>query len=135
MMATFLVVSPRWRQHDLNRRLAVWGPRVGEDATTMYAEGCWAGLTGILATLVWLVVSLVLLNLHVFGWPIAVTAVLFWPFILHRGFTGARMRIDAARRASVNCGVSGDSAPMKTVTGYERWLKRNNGVRYSERRA
>jgi hypothetical protein len=99
----------------------------------IYAKGSWLKLGSILGIIVWIAISLVLLNVGIRGLPIVVAFVLFWPLITYGLVSGSRQRIEGTRAGAAACGLAGNNAPMNTVAGFERWLKRNGGVRYSER--
>jgi hypothetical protein len=129
-----IFLSRKWRERDLQRRLEVWGPRVGARATTTYARGRYYIMVGVIACAVWAVVAIALQFAGLDGIPILVTVILFCPVILVGLVHGSRLMVRGMRQAAEVVATSNNvSVPMRWVGEYEKWIRENKHSRFSNK--
>lgn len=126
-----MILSRKWRARDLERRLRVWRPLVGEAGTTTYARSVWWGQSGFLAGTLWVIVNIVLLATRLTGAPVAVAALVCWPVILFCFVQAIRTELRASREAGKVVGNSEKARPpLKSVAMFHAWAENSKYSRY-----
>jgi hypothetical protein len=127
-----VVLSREWRQRDLEERLEIWGPRVGEQAATTFARGRWLALAGFLAMIAWIIVCVALVVAPIGAAPVAISVVVFWPVILYGLTKGVRLEVRAMHEAAEVVATSSKVAvPIRNVEQFDDWLRRSKHSRFA----
>ncbi len=125
-------LSRQWRDRDLRRRIEVWGPRVGERATTTFTRGRHLLLLFTILVGGWALVNIALEFGGLTGYPIASAVILFWPAALYAGIRGVRLSVRGMHQAGEVAAISNKVAvPVRTVQRFDAWIKDSKYSRFA----
>lgn len=126
-----MFLSRSWRERDLQRRLELWAPLIGEKATRTAARGRWYLQAAFVLSATWAALNIALEATGLTGAPIVVGVVLFWPLLLFCLVRSVRLQLRASRQAGEVAGTSDKARPpVKSVASFEIWQKKS---KYSRR--
>ena len=126
-----MILSRWWRERDLQRRLEVWGPRIGEEATVTHAKGMWWLQSGLFLGLLWLIVTMTLEATRETGVPIAVAILIAWPLIIFSFSNSIRFRVRAQRQATEAVATwERANVPVRSVEAFDRWAAQSQYYKF-----
>jgi hypothetical protein len=112
------------RQRDLDQRLSVWGPRIGETATRTTLRSYWYGQFGFVVVNLWLAVALVFEFLTESPVPIAIITVICWPVVIWAFARSVQLiRRAGFQAAEVTSTTPSARPPVKNVGAFDRWAQ------------
>jgi len=126
-----MVFNRQWRQRDLQRRLEIWGPRIGEEATTTHAQGMWWAQSSFFVVLLLIAICIPLEATRRTGTPIVIANLLIWPCFLYCTGKSASLRARAQRQATEAVATwERANVPVRSVEAFDRWAAQSQYYRF-----
>ena len=126
-----MILSRQWRERDLQRRLEVWGPRIGEEATTTHAQGMWWTQSSFFVVLLLIAICVPLEATQHTGAPIIIANLLIWPCFLYCTGKSASLRARAQRQATEAVATwERANVPVRSVEAFDRWAAQSQYYKF-----
>jgi len=130
-----LFVTAEWRRRDAERRLAVWEPLIGREATVTATRSLTVGRATFLIALAWVIgfIAFQVVSGERQGVAYAVIFIVGM-IVMITGFTRAvRLFIQAQRQAALVAGTTDKARPPVTdPRAFRRWQGRSQYARHSQ---
>ena len=121
-----MILTPAWRERDLQSRRDTWEPRIGLEATRTAARAVWLGQTGYIIGLLWVITTITLEATKYTGVAVAVVTLLLWPLILYCFTQSVRRNLQAQRQAGSVAGNSPKARPpVRNADAFDSWARRS----------